>query len=64
MAYPQHTKIHGMIELLYRELQKAYEQGGARAAPHLLYRTGSGSLSGWQPCSREQRRQSVGRPWW
>ncbi len=27
MAYPQQTKIHGMIELLHRELRKAYEQG-------------------------------------
>jgi hypothetical protein len=27
MDYPQQTKIHGMIELMYRKLQKAYEQG-------------------------------------
>jgi hypothetical protein len=27
MAYPQQAKIHGMIELLHRELNKAYEQG-------------------------------------
>jgi hypothetical protein len=27
MDYPQKTKIHKMIELVYRELQRAYEQG-------------------------------------
>lgn len=25
--YPQQTKIHGMIELIHRQLKKAYEQG-------------------------------------
>ena len=29
MDYPEQTKIHGMIELLYRELNKANEQGKA-----------------------------------
>ncbi len=28
MGYPQQTKIHGMIELMYWELQRAYDVGG------------------------------------
>jgi len=27
MEYPRQTKIHAMIELIIRELEKAYEQG-------------------------------------
>lgn len=38
MDYPEQTKIHGMIELLYQELNKANEQG--RADLLLEYKSG------------------------
>ncbi len=34
MAYPQQDKIRGMIELLYQELEKAYEHGNSALEAH------------------------------
>jgi hypothetical protein len=34
VAYPQQDKIQGMIELLYQELEKAYEQGNSALEAH------------------------------
>lgn len=42
MEYPQQIKIHGMIQLLYRELNKASEQG--RADLKVEYKNGRDSV--------------------
>ncbi len=34
MVYPQQEKIRGMIELLFQELEKAYEQGNSALEVH------------------------------
>jgi hypothetical protein len=33
MEYPQQTKIHRMLELMYRELQKAYDTTAPNSSP-------------------------------
>jgi hypothetical protein len=33
MEYPQQTKIHRMLELMYRELQKAYDTTAPNTSP-------------------------------